>query len=318
MVDIVVVYVDRKNSKGVYWLHRTDMIVCVLHDTPMRTMLTSLATGIILIFAAIGFVFSVVFVGMQFGIFNVRGAISTRNTDLLATSGASSTPAVVCTDESQTQCAWNETPEWSVIKAALTKDAPTIDRVSRETGIPARMIAAVVIPEQTRFFTSDRELFKRVFEPLKILGSMSQFSLGVSGIKQNTAHDIETYAASSGSPYFPGADAATLIAYDATTTDHGTVLFDRLTDQHDHYYSYLYTALFIKEVEAEWQRAGYDIGDKPGVVATLFNLGFKVSNPKATPMIAGSVITTGGSTYVYGDLATLFYNSNELHDVFPK
>ncbi len=57
------------------------------------------------------------------------------------------------------------------------------------------MIASVVVPEQTRFFTSNREVFKRYFEPLKILGSLSQFSLGVSGIKEDTAIQIENQGA---------------------------------------------------------------------------------------------------------------------------
>ena len=279
-------------------------------------MARKIIIGIVLLFAVIGFFFAVVFVGMQFNIFSVRGAISSRNADLISTT-SSATLSAVCTDHTTSHCAWNETPEWAVLKAAFTKDAPVIDRVSRETGIPARTLVAVIVPEQTRFFTSDRELFKRVFEPLKILGSMSQFSLGVSGIKQVTALQIENYASSSTSPFYPGPDIAQYMNYTSTST-HDTELFNRLTDQHNHYYSYLYTAIFIKEIEAQWQRAGYDISNDPGTIATLFNLGFKVSDPKAHPVIAGSIINTGGSSYVYGDLSTLFYNSQELRDIFPQ
>ena len=72
-------------------------------------------------------------------------------------------------------CAWNTTPEWAAIKGGLQKDVAVISRVSDETGIPKRLLAATVVPEQTRFFTSERDIFKRYFEPLKILGSLSQF-----------------------------------------------------------------------------------------------------------------------------------------------
>jgi len=74
---------------------------------------------------------------------------------------------------------------------------------------------------------------------------------------------------------------AALLSYDATTTLHDTALYNRLSNAQDHYYSYLYTALYIKEVEAQWQKAGFDISQNPGAVATLFNIGFQGSRPNA-------------------------------------
>ena len=110
---------------------------------------------------------------------------------------------------------------------------------------------------------------------------------------------------------------AELIAYEPGA-DHDAVLYARLTDAKDHYYSYLYTALFLKEIEAQWLRAGYDISKRPDVLVTLFNLGFNASEPKANPQVAGARITVGGQSYSFGYLGTLFYNSEELIDVFPE
>lgn len=272
--------------------------------------------GIVGIFALIGVTFTVVFVGMQFGLFNVRGSSTDRNQFFGATvKTMSNTPA--CSDTSQKMCAWNATPEWAAIKGGLEKDEAVISRVSTETGVAKRLLAAVVVPEQTRFFTAEREVFKRYFEPLKILGSMSQFSLGVSGIKQETANAIEEYAASTTSPFYPGAGMDTLIAYSSSAA-HDTELYNRLTDSKNHYYSYLYTALYIKEVEAQWQAAGFDISNNPGAVVTLFNIGFQNSKPNATPSAGGAYISSGGTTYTYGELGADFYNSDELTDIFPK
>ena len=269
--------------------------------------------GLIGLFALIGFVFTVVFVGMQFGLFDVRGSIADRN----AFFSAPLPDSPPCTDSTATTCPWNATPEWETVAGGLQKDAPVIARVSEETGVPARLIAAVVIPEQIRFFTSEREVFKRYFEPLKILGSLSQFSLGVSGIKQDTADIIEENAASSTSLLYPGPGINVLLAYTGTTT-HDTALFDRLTDPKNHYYSYLYTAIFIKEIESQWKTAGFDISDNSGIIATIFNIGFGGSHPNATPQIGGAPITVGGTTYSFGQLSALFYASDELSDVFPK
>ena len=268
---------------------------------------------VICVFALIGFVFTIVFVGMQLGIFNVRGSNTSRNASLAI-------PAVVpvedCVDKEGNVCAWDKTLEWDVLQNAFLKDQVVIRQVSEEVGISPRMLVATISPEQIRFFTSNRETFKRYFEPLKILASLSKFSLGISGIKEDTAKQIEAYTNDEKSPFYPGASAKDLIAY-TSGVNHDTELYDRLTDEHNHYYSYLYTALFIKEIENQWARAGFDISQKPEVVATLFNIGFNESLPKSNPVVAGSSITLAGHTYLYGELGALVYNGDELDAVFP-
>lgn len=286
----------------------------------MNKKLKILLLIILIGFAGIGLLFSAVFVAMQFGLLNVRGSILERNA--FFTTGTSTPAAAViatkpCVSNAKV-CDWKETPEWAVVEGGLTKDAAVIKRVERETGISGRMIAAVVIPEQIRFFTSEREVFKRYFEPLKILGSLSQFSLGVSGIKQETARRVEAHASDPSSPFYPGPEAAKLLAYSPDIMDRDAELFRRLTDEKDHYYSYLYTALYIQEVSAQWQRAGFDIDKDPDTVVTLFNIGFEHSNPKPNPAVGGAPITVGGTTYAFGTLGAEFYRSNELIDTFPR
>lgn len=284
----------------------------------MRRFFTIAFNVLVVLFALIGAAFVAVYMAMQFGLLDVRGSIADRNAFFFGDSATSTVALQPCTETALKSCEWYQTPEWEAIKGGLTKDAPIIAKVSQQTGVSERMIAAVVVPEQTRFFTSNREVFKRYFEPLKILGSLSQFSLGVSGIKEETAIQIENNALDATSPFYPGDGVASLFSYSATTTSHSDALFNRLSDPKDHYYSYLYTAVFIKEVEAQWQKAGFDISQKPEAVVTLFNIGFQGSHPNATPQAAGAVITTGGRQYVYGQLGANFYHSNELTDIFPK
>ncbi len=220
---------------------------------------------------------------------------------------------------SQTEpCDWNQTIQWEVVKGGLQKDAEIINRVAKETGVSPRMIAAAVIPEQTRFFSDNREVFKRYFEPLKLLASLSQFSLGVSGIKQATAVKIEEYSKDTTSAFYPGDGMADLLTYPAEDANNQNALFNRLTDEKDHYYSYLYTALYLKQITAQWERAGYDVSKRPDVLVTLFNLGFGASSPKADPQVGGATITVGGQNYSFGYLGTLFYQSEEMSDIFPE
>ncbi len=273
-------------------------------------------------FAAIGLLFSFVFVGMQFGLFNVRGSNDVRNASFLHLASPELVKKVEvdrtpCEDTTLTVCEWRTTPQWEVVKQGLLKDQALIARVASETGVSPRLIAAVVIPEQIRFFTANREVFKRYFEPLKILGSLSQFSLGVSGIKQETAVRIEQYANDPTSPFYPGDGIAALIAYN-TPSDRSAQLYARLTNDKDHYYSYLYTAIYIKEIQSQWIRAGYDLTNKPGAVVTLFNLGFDKSNPNASPQTAGAPIAVGGMTYTFGELGEKFFLSDEILAEFPR
>ena len=289
----------------------------------MRDILKKLLILFILAFALIGMLFTFVFFGMQYEVFNVPGSIIERNASfglVPTTSQAIAEPeSNGCKPPlSQTSpCDWTETIQWEVVKGGLQKDAILINRVSEETGIDARMIAASVIPEQIRFFADNRESFKRYFEPLKLLVTLSKFSLGVSGIKQETAADIEKYANSTSSPFYPGDAYAKLLVYQ-DGENHDKVLFDRLTNEKDHYYSYLYTAIYLKEIESQWQKAGYDVSKRPDVLVTLFNLGFNASEPKGNPQVAGARITVGQQAYSFGYLGTLFYNSNELVTLFPK
>lgn len=284
----------------------------------MNRQLRIALLALLVVFAGIGLLFTGVFVAMQFGLLNVRGSIMERNSfftdDTQATVATASHP---CVDTSLDSCAWDESPEWKVVAGGLQKDAALIKRVAGETGVDARLIAAVVIPEQIRFFTSEREVFKRYFEPLKILGSLSQFSLGVSGIKQETARKVEEYAKDPSSPFYSGPDAARLLAYNDPISQDAE-LFNRLTDDKNHYYSYLYTAIYLKEIMAQWERAGFDISNDANAVVTLFNIGFENSNPNPTPQAGGASITVGGRSYAFGQLGGEFYRSDELTDSFPR
>lgn len=279
---------------------------------------------LVIILALIGLVFSCVFVGMQFGIFNVRGSIDNRNKFFTATEDSQSliskiqgefrnsmesTRKAVFPD---TSFAWVKSDEWIALSGALTKDREVIRKAASDASISPRILVSVVIAEQIRFFTSDRENFKRVFEPLKILGTLSQFSLGVSGIKPETAKLIEDNLKDPESEFYISKEYEHVLDYKEGEGD----IYSRLTDEHNHYYSYLYTALFIKEVEAQWSRAGYDISNRPEILATIFNLGFGKSVPKKDPEVAGSIINIAGEKISFGRLSYEFYYSGELLDIF--
>lgn len=317
---------------------------------------------IIIIFAVVGIVFSLVFVGMQFGVFNVKGSIDNRNEFYDVAKEEASTDANLLLIEKiqasfrkkmkevresvfpDVSFAWIDTAEWNTLSIALTKDREVIRKAAEDASISPRILVSVIIAEQIRFFTSNRESYKKFFEPLKILGTLSQFSLGVSGIKPETAKLIEENLKNPSSQFYISKEYENLLDYkdhyikindsvsskisaekvttssssvvaskDGTSTDG---IYSRLTDDHNHYYSYLYTALFIKEIESQWKREGYDISNRPEILATIFNLGFDKSIPKKDPETAGSIIEIGGEKISFGRLSYEFFYSGELLDIF--
>lgn len=210
---------------------------------------------------------------------------------------------------------WMNTEEWQVLKASILKDEKIIDSVERVSGVNSRMIVSILIGEQIRLFHSNREAFKKWMQPLKILTTETKFSLGVTGIKEITAMKTENYLKDSNSVFYIGEKYAHLLNFN--TSDTKTERYTRLTNSKNHYYSYLYAALSIRQINEQWKRSGFDISHRPEVLATLFNLGYEVSKPKENPSVGGSKITVNNKVYTFGSLAFEFYFSGELEESFP-
>ena len=76
-------------------------------------------------------------------------------------------------------------------------------------------------------------------------------------------------------------DTQILFSYPVDASQ-SAIQYDRLTSS-NHYYDYLYVGLFIKELETQWLKAGYDISQRPDVITTLYNIGMNHSLPKPNP-----------------------------------
>lgn len=258
---------------------------------------------LVYIFALIGFLFVFGYFAIKFGLTNTKGIIDEQE-NYFQNQISSSTEA------------WINTPEWSVLKEAILKDKNDIEKAAKTVGIPSRLLVTPLVVEQLRLYYSEREIFKQVFAPLKILGNQSQFSWGVMGIKPETAIQIEKNLKDPLSPWYLGKEYENLL--DFKTEKPGEERFQRLTNEDNRYYSYLYSAVLIKELESQWKKADYPIEDRPEIVSTLFNIGFNNSNPKPNPLSGGAEIEISGIKYSFGSLAQSFYNSEELVSEFGK
>ena len=270
-------------------------------------------------FAAIGLVLTSGYFAIKFGLTNSAGIIDDR----FITSQSTSTNSYVFEPGKQatTSDAWRQSEEWLVLKDATLKDRLLINQVASLVGVSPRLVAAQMIVEQLRLFTSEREVYKQIFAPLKILGNQSQFSWGVVGMKEDTAKQVEANLKNRTSPFYLGSRFENILDYPATMTDINAERFNRIANTNngrDHYYAYLYAALYLKQIETQWQKAGFPIADRPEILSTLYNIGFTHSKPNSAPQVGGAEIEVGGTKYSFGGLAYEFYWSNELLAEFPR
>ena len=210
---------------------------------------------------------------------------------------------------------WMNIAEWQDFKIAVGKDRRLIDSAAALCGLEPRLLVACLVGEQIRLFNSGREAYKKWIGPLKILSVESQFSFGVTGIKEATAIQIERNLLDSSSVFYPGKPFRNLLAF--SSPDSAAVRIKRLTSYRNHFYSYLYAGLFLRQVMTQWESAGHSIRNRPEILATLFNIGFANSRPKPEPEVGGALIKIKDKEYTFGVIASQFYYSGELLELFP-
>lgn len=268
---------------------------------------------IIYIFAIIGFILVGGFFAVKYGLTNTKGIIDEQQKNFIE--GGKNEKIIDKTTGKEVYY-WQTLPEWQTIKAAVIKDQAVINRASLTSGVSPRLVVTGLVVEQLRLFYTERESYKKFFEPLKILGSQTQFSWGVMGMKEETAILVEKNLKDKASPFYLGEQYENLLNFQSS--DIKQERFIRMTDQHNHYFSYLYAGLYLKQIQTQWKVAGYDISKKADVMATLYNIGFNGSKPNSDPKSGGAEIKIGEYSYSFGSLGKEFYESNELLEEFPR
>lgn len=210
---------------------------------------------------------------------------------------------------------WMNEESWPALKEAIVKDKEVIEEAARLTGVEPRLIVGCLVGEQIRLFNSKRETYKKYLGPVKVLSVQSQFSLGVNGIKDFTAMQVERNLKDTTCAFYMGKQYEHIL--DFKTEDPTTERVNRLVDYRNHLYSYIYTGCILHQTMLQWKRAGYDISHRPDILFTLFNLGFAASKPNDNPKCGGSHITVNDCVYTFGVIGNDFYYSGELSKEFP-
>jgi hypothetical protein len=220
---------------------------------------------------------------------------------------------------------WANCREWKQFCNAVKADKRAIDSVSKLTGVESRFIVMCLVGEQVRMFNSGREAFKKYVTPFNHLILPTNRGYGVTGILEHTALKIERNLFDKKSIFYAGDYFQNVVnlrdsfpeLVDDSIASHKLLTIQRLIKRGDHYYSYLYTAFFLRQFQAHWVKEGFSLENRPEILATLFNLGYQKSKPKKNPEVGGSNFKVGGIEYTFGGICYEFYYSGELQDEFP-
>ncbi len=215
--------------------------------------------------------------------------------------------------------------EWKDFCHYVKADRKAIDSVAKITGVEARLIVMCLVGEQIRMFNSSRENFKNLTYKYNRIILPTNRGYGVTGILEQTALRIERTLFEPKSPFYPGEYYQQCINFDDslsslmndTIAAHKYPTIQRLIRGGDHFYSYLYTALLLRQYQSQWEKQGFTLAYRPEILGTLFNLGYHKSKPNANPQVGGSEFKVGEKNYTFGGLCYEFYYSGELQELFP-
>ena len=160
-------------------------------------------------------------------------------------------------------------------------------------------LQSVIMIEQIRGTMTNRWFFKEMVKN-NILQSFTDFSLWVWWMKITTAIEIEKYLKEPNSEFYIWKKYETIL--EDCPYNKNMSLQKKLTENKTYYHQYLYTWLAIKMIKKQWKERGYDLDGKLWIVATIYNLWLKKSNPNAYPGIGWAEIYIDWKKWYFWEL----------------
>ncbi len=190
--------------------------------------------------------------------------------------------------------------------------------------ISPRLIASLCFAEHMRQRDSYRASMRRMVDRIGATQFLSKtklhsFSQWLCSIKPVTAREVEKYLKDKKSPYYLWEKYEHVLDYKEKWYETNKLVKERLIDDK---WNILYAGIIVKMFEQQREKAGFSIAQRPDILTTLYNLGFRLSKPKQNPQAWWADIvlqyTKNGvvkrEQYYYGELAEAFFFSK----IFPE
>lgn len=182
----------------------------------------------------------------------------------------------------------------------LSKYCPVISKAAQLYEIKPRTLALIIYTERRLNYNQFDDLFD---VPLARNGFNK--SIGLSQIRLNTAFWIEKNLNDFTSSYYLGAKIAKHFSPSHDRNKLIAKLVDPSTNIH-------YAAVYLAMLQKRWKDAGFDISNKPEILATLYSVGtYKPDGSERLP-------NDKPCANYFGELMVRFFESDLLIHLFPK
>lgn len=192
--------------------------------------------------------------------------------------------------------------------------------------ISPRLIASVCFSEKLRQSDSYRAKIRNMVDGIWVKDFLSftklhSFSEWLCSIKPITAIKVENHLKDKNSKYYLWEKYEHILDYDKNNkyTNNELVKYRLINDK----WNIIYAGIILKMFESEWKNKWFDISKKPWILATLYNLWFYLSVPKANPWIWWAEVILWYSenkinkkqSFYYWEIAEWFYFSKIFPDI---
>ncbi len=203
------------------------------------------------------------------------------------------------------------------VNEQLKKLAPSINKYSKELGVDPRIVGGVIYVEDFRSLTTPKGFIEGKLEGrwiTRMLLEMKGATIGVGQMSREEMWRIIKNFNDANSKFYMGKNFENYVTEKDFENSEKGIEYVK-----NGIHGYVFTdpdvqvkfvASMIAQFQAQWKNEGYDISDKPEILGTLYNIGFKNSNPKKDPQSGGSMNFIFGKQMNFGDATKAWHDSN--------
>jgi len=204
------------------------------------------------------------------------------------------------------------------VHAVLIRNSEQIKKVGNELNLDPRIIASVIYVEQAQHamrFTGKLEDFISSVVGGDTLLGLAGASIGPYQLKASAVSQADSYLRDPSSEFYLGAQFENYLSEIPLNRFNSEEILD------DEQKAIKAIGVILAQFQKQWKEDsnGIDISNRPDILATLFNIGFKKSIPKKNPQSGGFVYyDISGVEKNFGDRSYDWYFSDKLTSIFPK
>ena len=207
------------------------------------------------------------------------------------------------------------------VEESIEKLSPYINQYSEELGVDSRIVGGIIYVESLRYFTTEKGFIEAKLNSSSFTKELLKLYGATYGVGQMSSDEQRRCIENFNNPntsFYMGKQFENYLSEDdfkkvqegeETVSDLGIISRDYKHPD----IQVKFIASFVAQIQKQWGKAGHNISNRPDVLATLYNLGFDKSKPKANPKAGGSKNYIFGKTINFGEAVQQWHDTSNLN-----